>query len=74
MMNGGLVNEEADYLAKRIMREAGESRNAQIERAFELVLSREASSQELAKFAASGKPLESLCRVLLNSNEFIYVE
>lgn len=74
MMNGDLVNEEAAHLAKRVMQEAGDSRSAQIERAFELVLSREASTQELAKFAGSEKPLESLCRVLLNSNEFIYVE
>jgi hypothetical protein len=74
MMNGDLVNEEAGYLAKHIVRNAGDSRGAQIARAFEVVLSREPTPNELAKFSGSGKPLETLCRVLLNSNEFLYVE
>jgi mono/diheme cytochrome c family protein len=74
MMNGDLVNEESGQLARRIERDAGDSRTAQIDRAFELVLGREATSDEREKFSASGQPLESLCRVLLNSNEFIYVE
>ena len=56
------------------MHEAGDARDAQIDRAFELMLSREAAPKERAKFLDSGMPLESVCRVLLNSNEFIYVE
>ena len=74
MMNGDLVNEESEHLARRIVREAGEDRAAQIGRAFELVLSREPAAKERARFLDAGVPLESLCRVLLNSNEFIYVE
>ena len=45
-----------------------------IARAFELVLSREPRTEELAHFSQSGVSLESICRVLLSSNEFLYVE
>jgi hypothetical protein len=74
MMNGDLIHEEAEYLAARIVREAGPDKAAQIGRAFELVLGREATKQERAKFLDSQAPLASVCRVLLNSNEFVYVE
>ncbi|HYO84492.1 MAG TPA: DUF1549 and DUF1553 domain-containing protein, partial [Bryobacteraceae bacterium] len=74
MMNGDLIHEEAAHLARRIEREAGSARSAQIDRAFQMILSREPKSNELAHFSQSGVPLESICRVLLNSNEFLYVE
>jgi hypothetical protein len=74
MMNGDLVNEEAGHLAAKLAREAGESKGAQIDRAFAVVLSREPKPSERARFLDSGMPLESICRVLLNSNEFVYVE
>jgi hypothetical protein len=74
MMNGDLIHEEGAYLAKRIASDAGADRPAQIARAFEMVLSREPRFAELAHFSKSDLPLESICRVLLNSNEFLYVE
>jgi hypothetical protein len=74
LMNGDLLNDEAAYLAKRLMQKAGESRSAQIELAFETALNRAPAAAERAKFLESGMTLESICRVLLNSNEFIYVE
>ncbi|PYV07082.1 MAG: hypothetical protein DMG10_00140 [Acidobacteria bacterium] len=74
MMNGDLIHEESAHLARRIVREAGAGRSAQIARAFELVLSREPRTEELAHFSQSGVSLESICRVLLSSNEFLYVE
>ena len=74
MMNGDLIHEESAHLAQRIVREAGAGRSAQIVRAFELVLSREPGTKELAHFSQSGVSLESICRVLLSSNEFLYVE
>ena len=74
MMNGYLVHEEADHLARRIEREAGADRGKQIARAFEIVLNRPARNDELDKFNAPSLSLVTLCRVLFNSNEFIYVE
>ncbi len=40
MMNGTLVQEEAEHLAARIRKEAGEERSLQIQKAFEIVLGR----------------------------------
>jgi hypothetical protein len=74
MMNGYLVHEESGHLAKRIEEEAGRDRAAQVARAFQVVLSRAPKSEELDKFASFGGDLASLCRVLLNSNEFLYVD
>src|SRR4029079_8990652 len=40
LMNGDLLNEEADHLAARIIKETGADRAAQVRRAFEVVLNR----------------------------------
>ncbi|MEJ7606983.1 MAG: DUF1553 domain-containing protein [Bryobacteraceae bacterium] len=74
MMNGNLMQEEADQLARRIEREVGANRGAQVDRAFNLLLSRDPTAAERARFEASEVPLAGLGRVLLNSNEFLYVE
>jgi hypothetical protein len=74
MLNGDLVNEEAVHLAQRIVREAGSGRSGQIRRAFEIVLTRKPRPEELTKFSEFEGSLEAICRVLLNSNEFLYVE
>jgi hypothetical protein len=72
MMNGDLVNEEAAHLAERVATEAGADARTRIARAFEIVLNRAPEAEETAKFQAF--PLVSVCRVLLNSNEFLYVD
>ena len=74
MMNGDLLHEEASYLAKRVEREAGPDRAAQLGRLFEIVLSRPPQRNELQRFGKFNGPIESICRILLNSNEFIYVD
>ena len=74
LMNGDLVHEESAHLAHRIAAEAGEDRGTQIDKAFERILSREPSAQERSQFTNYGGTLDSICRVLLNSNEFLYVE
>jgi hypothetical protein len=74
LMNGSLVQEESAHLARRVLEEAGPSREAQIARAFEIVLGRPPSPIEARKFAADGGTLESIGRVLLSSNEFVYME
>ncbi len=74
MMNGSLMHEEAAHLARRVRDEAGEKRTDQIRRVFEIVLNRPATPAELDQFDSAGAALESISRVLLSSNEFIYVE
>jgi len=74
MMNGDLVNDGADYLAKRVAAETGPDKRAQISRTFETVLNRPPRPDELKKFASHQGSLASISRVLLNSNEFLYVD
>ena len=74
MMNGDLVNEEASHLAERIAGTAGADPRARITRAFETVLNRPPNAEELNKFEDAGYSLVSICRVLLNSNEYLYVD
>ena len=79
MLNGQLVTEEAEHFARRVVREAGADRAAQIRRAFELALARLPSEEELRRaleFLDSQKQggLVGLCRVLFNTNEFVYVD
>ncbi len=74
MMNGDLVNEESKRLAERIATEAGGDFRARLTLAFETILSREPKPHEIRKFAALKDSLAAICRVLVNSNEFLYVE
>ena len=78
MYNGRFVSEEANHFAARVGKEAGTDIAKQIERAFQIALSRPPSSDELAPLrtlAGSDEAgLTAVCRVLLNSSEFIYVD
>jgi mono/diheme cytochrome c family protein len=74
MMNGDLVNDEAGHLAERVIQTAGAERRAQILRVFEILVSRQPNSDELDKFSAYSGSLASVCRVLMDSNEFLYVD
>ncbi len=74
MMNGYLVHDEAARLAARIRSLAGADPAAQIGAAFEIVLGRPADTEETAHLARLEGSLESLCRVLFSSNEFLYIE
>ena len=74
MMNGELLHEESAYLAKRIEKDAGQDRASQVRRLFELALDRPPKPDELMKFSKFDGSLESLCRVVLSSNEFVYVD
>jgi hypothetical protein len=74
MMNGDLTNEESVHLAKRVLKEAGEDRAAEIRRLYEIVLNRPPNHGEMKSFLEFQGTLDSLCRVLLNSNEFVYLD
>ena len=74
MMNGYLSNEESAELAKRIAKETGGNEQSQIRRAFELTLNREPNEAEMLRLQQFKGGLEAVCRVLMNSNEFLYLE
>ncbi|MBI4908633.1 MAG: PSD1 domain-containing protein [Acidobacteria bacterium] len=74
MMNGNLVQEEAVHLVARVAQDAGADRVAKVTRAFEYVLQRKPTSDEAAHLAKYSGDLASVCRVLLNSNEFLYLD
>ena len=77
LYNGEFVNEQAKYLAARVKKEAGPDVKEQIERAFELAYSRKPSESEIdraARLLDGPDTLTGLCRVLLNTTEFIYVD
>lgn len=76
LFNGDFVNEQAKHFAARLKREAGDDATKQITLAWRLALCREPASDEMAKMRAflQTEPLEQLCRVILNLNEFVYPE
>ncbi len=74
MMNGRLVNEEATHLAARVEREAGVRRKEQVVRLFEIVLNRPPDQAEQQQFVRFQGSLEALCRVILNSNELLFID
>jgi hypothetical protein len=74
MLNGDLTNEEAVFLARRIRNDAGSELPAQIRRLFEIALGRLPDDGEMTAFSKFSGDLASLCKVILNSNEFSYVD
>ena len=81
LFNGDFVNEEAMALAERVLREAGDSVPEQIRLAYRYALSRPPSAKEvkhfgdiLAQMGKSANALSGFCRVLLNTNEFVYID
>jgi hypothetical protein len=75
MMNNGLIVAMAKHFAGRVSEEAG-GLDAQVRRAFELSLSRRPEDEELAPLLeyAGREGLENACRLLMNLNEFSFVD
>ena len=76
MLNHSFTLDMATALADRLVREVGEEDiEAQVNRAYRLCYSREASPEELAACMAlvGQHGLKAGCRVLLNTSELIYV-
>jgi hypothetical protein len=69
------VLQQANAMAKRLLRETGDAPLAAIERAWQLAWQRAPTSDEandaLALVQTEG--LAALCRALLNSNEFLFL-
>lgn len=81
MYNGGFVNLETKHFAKRVQKLAGQKPENQIDVAYNLALGRGPSDEErrhmkkfMLNYSAINDPVEGLCRVLFNSNEFIYID
>ena len=76
-MNGEFLNEEAKHFAQRVAADTPDVKR-QIHRAFEIAFCRPPAGDELTRMSklveASEVGLTSLCRVLLNASEFIYVD
>jgi hypothetical protein len=81
MYDSEFVNTEARFFAERVRKEAGADPREQVERAFLIAFGRRptATDQEkvrtfTSKLASSEDALVGLCRVLMNTNEFIYLD
>jgi hypothetical protein len=81
MYDSDFVNTEAKFFADRVRKESSPDQGEQIERAFLIAFGRVPADAEKAKIRAflgtipsKEEGLIGLCRVLLNSNEFLYVD
>jgi hypothetical protein len=81
MYDSDFVNEEVAHMAARIVAETGPDSGEQARRAFELAFSRLPKPAELdgaialvSGAKAQNQGLAALCRVLLNTSEFIYID
>jgi hypothetical protein len=76
LMNNSFVQRQARHFAGRVEKEAGGDLVAQVGHAYRLALGRPPSEAETRRAAAlAGEHgLESLCWVLLNASEFLYLK
>ena len=76
LMNNDLVFQMADKFADRVRNEAGDDSAQQIVLVYEIAYGRKANEAEIKLgsgfIAEHGLP--SYCRIILNSNEFLYVQ
>jgi hypothetical protein len=74
LLNGTFMNDQAGYFAERVAKEAGADAAAQVGQAFRLAFARTPRVEEAtaARDLLKKHGLQSLCRALLNANEFLY--
>ena len=75
LFNSPFVNDQAANFAKRVVNDVGDNLDQQVNRAFELALSRQPKAIEAKAAIASVRThgLPMLCRVLFNSSEFLFL-
>jgi hypothetical protein len=75
LSNNEFMLRQAGYMAKRIENETS-SREAAVRRAFVLAFQREPvpAEESAAMSLVTGQDLFALCRMLLNANEFVYLD
>jgi Protein of unknown function (DUF1553)/Protein of unknown function (DUF1549)/Concanavalin A-like lectin/glucanases superfamily len=76
LMNDSFVLRMADRLSQRLVREAGADVHKQIALAYQLAFGRPADEREIseARQLVERDGLGALCRVLFNSNEFMFLD
>jgi hypothetical protein len=76
LLNNGFMLTQSQHFAERVQREIPNALAAQIDRAHQLALGRAPTPAERGKLTAFAKTngLPNLCRVLLNLNEFTFVD
>ncbi|GAB5443175.1 MAG: hypothetical protein Fues2KO_35240 [Fuerstiella sp.] len=76
LLNNSFVLRMSDRMAQRIVQDVGSNTEAQIQRLFQLAVCRPATAEEIESLAGFVEQhgLAALCRIILNSNEFIYVD
>lgn len=74
LFNSGFVQQQAEAMARRLEQWSPDAER-QIHYAFELVYSRVPEADELAELQpfVTDQGLPAMCRVLLNSNEFLFI-
>jgi hypothetical protein len=75
LQNGSFVREQAERFAERLRRESGRETAPQVRLGFRLAFGREPAprEEEAAVRLVQAHGLAVLCRVLLNANEFVFV-
>ena len=75
LFNSRFTLERSEAFAGRVAREVGTNPEAQVQRAYELALGRTAAAEELVEALTLVRDhgLPGLCRVLFNSNEFLFL-
>jgi mono/diheme cytochrome c family protein len=75
LFNSRFTLEQADAFAQRVKKEVGDDAAAQINRLWQLSLSRDPAEEELAELipVIRDHGLATLCRAIFNSNEFLFV-
>ncbi len=76
LLNNGFMVAQAAHFADRVQREAGNEPLAQVDYAMRLALGRSPSADERAALAEflRAEGLANVCRVLINLNEFAFVD
>ena len=76
MLNNGFMVVQAREFAARVARDAGDDPAAQVARACAVALGRDPDPEEAAALVAVVKShgLASVCRAILNLNEFVFVD
>jgi cell division protein FtsB/cytochrome c553 len=74
LLNGPFMQQQAGFMAERVRKEAGPALTAQVEHAFQWAFGRSPNSDErqAARALVAAQGLPSLCRALMNANEFLY--
>ena len=75
LFNSPFVNDQATAFANRVIKETGNDTRQQVTRAFQLAYGRQPSPTEAKAAVATAEThgLATLCRVLFNSNEFLFM-